>query len=90
MRKQFFIGISIMVAALCSFTPTPSYSQDNVSVVETPLVGNVANYTAFRAPLQQAPLIKLPIGNIKPKGWLLEFLERQRTGLCGELGTVSA
>lgn len=27
-------------------------------------------YTSFRAPLQQTPLMKLPVGSIRPRGWL--------------------
>ena len=49
-----------------------------------------ANYTNFRAPLQQAPLLKLPVGKVQPKGWLRKYLELQRDGLNGQLGTVSA
>lgn len=49
-----------------------------------------ANYTNFRAPLQQAPLLKLPVGKVQPKGWLRRYLELQRDGLNGQLGTVSA
>ena len=49
-----------------------------------------ANYTNFRAPLQQAPLLKLPVGRIHPQGWLRKYLELQRDGLNGQLGTVSA
>lgn len=35
------------------------------------------------------PLIKLPAGSIKPKGWLRETLVRQRNGLNGNLSQVS-
>ena len=36
-------------------------------------------------PGTQAAFEKLPITNIKPEGWILEFLERQRDGLTGNI-----
>jgi hypothetical protein len=49
------------------------------------------NKTAFqgyinnRAPLRANPYIELPMGAIKPQGWLLEMLLRQKTGATGNL-----
>ena len=62
----------------------------NVTVVDRPLPGTSNNYTNFRAPLQQAPLLKLPVGKVQPKGWLRNYLELQRDGLNGKLGTISS
>lgn len=45
---------------------------------------------SYRAPLHGGYLLKLPVGQVQPKGWLREFLVRQRAGLNGQLGTVSA
>lgn len=47
-------------------------------------------YLSNRAPLQPSALVKLPIGAIQPDGWLLEYLRRQRDGLTGHLGEISA
>ncbi len=44
----------------------------------------------YRAPLNGGYLKKLPVGQVQPRGWLLEVLHRQRDGLNGQLGTVSA
>lgn len=38
-----------------------------------------------RAPLQQNPYMELPLGAIKPQGWLREMLIRQRDGATGNL-----
>ena len=47
-------------------------------------------YISNKEPLTPLPLIKLPIGSIKPKGWILKYLELQRDGLTGHLGEISA
>lgn len=48
------------------------------------------NYVNSRAPLQQVYLMKLPVGSIKPAGWVQRYLELQRDGLTGHLGEISA
>jgi hypothetical protein len=40
---------------------------------------------ANRAPLRQNPYRELPLGAIKPHGWLKEMLVRQKTGATGNL-----
>lgn len=65
-------------------------AQTDVTVVDRPLTGINNSYTNFRAPLKQAPLLKLPVGKVQPKGWLRKYLELQKEGLNGRLGTVSA
>jgi hypothetical protein len=47
-------------------------------------------YVYNRAPLAPSPLVTLPIGAVHPKGWLLVYLQRQREGLTGKLGEISA
>lgn len=47
-------------------------------------------YPGNRTPLQPANFIKLPMGSIQPKGWILKLLELQKDGLCGNLGEISA
>lgn len=49
-----------------------------------------ANYPGNRAPLVASPYIKLPTGAVRPEGWLLEMMKRQRDGLTGNLGKISA
>lgn len=42
-------------------------------------------YVNNRYPLVRKPYMELPIGAIKPKGWLREMMERQRKGMTSEL-----
>ena len=80
-------------AALCAaslLTAGTVSAQNSVTVTDKPAVGTNTNYPGFKAPLQSAPLIKLPVGKVQPKGWLRKYLELQKDGLNGKLGTVSA
>jgi hypothetical protein len=59
------------------------------SVVRPPVVGHNDFYFPTRAPLQNTPLVKLPITAFTPGGWLKKCLELQRDGLTGHLGEIS-
>lgn len=66
---------------------------DNAKVtsVDRPDMQSVSsNYVGNRAPLQPSAFIKLPMGAIKPQGWIREMLVRQGNGLAGNLGEISA
>lgn len=43
------------------------------------------NYRNNRLPLVKKPYIELPVGDIKPRGWLHEMLVRQKNGATGQL-----
>ncbi|MEN6578719.1 MAG: beta-L-arabinofuranosidase domain-containing protein [Phycisphaerales bacterium] len=46
-------------------------------------------YVSNQKPLMPSPLIKLPIGAIKPEGWLRRQLELQADGFSGHLTEIS-
>lgn len=65
-------------------------SADEIRRVDrpTPIPGRT-HYPANRPPLQPSPFMKLPVGAIQADGWLGRYLELQRDGLTGKLGTIS-
>lgn len=66
-------------------------SAPQITTVEKPQLGSRnLNYRANRYPLQPNAFTKLPVGAVKPEGWLKVYLEKQKEGLTGKLGTISA
>lgn len=73
------------------FVSVCALGADQVTVVDRPDVSSTNHfYIGNRQPLEPAQFLSLPAGAVQPKGWLLEFLNRQRDGLCGHLGEISA
>ena len=81
--RLLFIVVAVFVAS-------EAEGENAVTEVHRPALGTNRNYPGYRAPLHGGYLLKLPVGQIQPSGWLREFLVRQRAGLNGQLGTVSA
>jgi len=64
--------------------------ETSVKVVKTPPTeGKNSFYVGNRAPLLPSPLIKLPIGNIRPEGWIRHQLELMAEGFTGRLTEIS-
>jgi hypothetical protein len=62
----------------------------NVAVmVSAPDVRRAGLYVQNRAPLVPAPFMKLPIGAVKPQGWLQHQLELEAEGMTGKLSEIS-
>jgi hypothetical protein len=82
--------------ALCFIQPTlliaqkKSSSALKVEVVKTTDNNSINSYyVGNKAPLLTNHFIKLPIGSIKPGGWLKNALVLQKNGLMGNLGEIS-
>lgn len=88
MKKMSFL----LIILLLSFHKNIfAQKETTVLVVDKPFT-NVTNnnYISNRTPLQPLHFIKLPVGNIKPRGWIEKTLLLQKEGLSGNLGEISA
>lgn len=93
MKRKPFQFLPLLLAALAlggcqSGTGTPAVGAVVVSLPDT--TQRNAYYPSNRAPLRPNALVKLPVGAVKPQGWLYAYLDRQRKGLTGHLGEISA
>jgi hypothetical protein len=79
-REIKCMRILIAVALLLSVSAiAPGENKDKQFIV---------NYANNRYPLAAKPYMELPIGAIKPAGWLEEQMKRMTTGLTGNLDKV--
>ncbi|MCK5279409.1 MAG: hypothetical protein KAK04_12735, partial [Cyclobacteriaceae bacterium] len=80
----------ILILALTNLSCRNS-NDGKFSIIERPDTSQINDhYVSNRAPLKPSMFIKLPIGSIEPGGWLGEYLVRQKNGLTGNLGKISA
>lgn len=89
MNNIFQSLLSTVAFALCA--GTLQAQSVTCRVVDRPDNTGLSNsYTNARTPLRQQHLIKLPVGSIRPAGWVGRYLQLQRDGLTGHLGEISA
>ena len=82
------VAVMATMCLLCSCDIHNEYDVRVVSNTDKTYVNS--NYIGNRIPLQPLSFIKLPLGAIKPQGWIKEMLIRQKNGLAGNLGEISA
>ncbi|MBC7511276.1 MAG: glycoside hydrolase family 127 protein [Ferruginibacter sp.] len=75
MKASIFLTIVITAIALQTAAQVSNVKSRSV----------FKGYTNSRAPLHQNPYLELPLGAIKPQGWLREMLLRQKAGATGNL-----
>src|SRR5947207_2953642 len=88
------LSLRVTVASLAAFIVVPV-----ITVAEREAAGGAGAssgerdrgsfYLANRAPLAPAAFLKLPIGSIRPKGWLRRQLELEAHGMTGRLPEIS-
>lgn len=84
--KIFGFAAIVGASILCS----QAYGGTLVKYVDSPSTKSKnKHYIGNRAPLVPRPLIKLPIGSIKPQGWLRKQLELMADGFTGRLPELS-
>lgn len=84
MNKLLWIILTLTLLYACN-------TNKDISILSVPdSSATNSYYVSNRLPLEPSVLIKLPVGDIKPEGWLREMLLRQADGLSGHLGEVSA
>jgi hypothetical protein len=77
----------------------PFYSFSNMNLVHSDIKQNTirndtkqdtikTDYVQNRAPLLQKPYLELPIGAIRPQGWLKTQLVAMKNGSTGHLDTL--
>ncbi|MDR3266804.1 MAG: glycoside hydrolase family 127 protein, partial [Tannerella sp.] len=78
-----------LLALVCAWFS--SCTKSTIECVSRPATTSVnTHYAGNKSPLQPLHFIKLPVGSIQPEGWIKEYLHRQRDGLTGHLGEISA
>src|SRR5579872_4979813 len=83
--------MNLCVTIIAALFGISAWGADKVTVIDLPDVSTTNHfYVGNRQPLEPLRFISLPDGAVQPKDWLLEFLNRQRDGLCGNLGEISA
>jgi hypothetical protein len=91
--KYFLLVLACAVCLLAvRFSGTSGEKGPNAEafvVKVPPSAGQNRHYISNREPLIPSPLIKLPIGAIEPKGWLLSQLQLMRNGFTGRLKELS-
>ncbi len=90
MAKNIFIPFAILFFILLISFSAANLPAGVTSVTRPAITGVNPFYTGNKTPLLPLYFIKLPLGTIKPEGWIKKYLELQRDGLTGHLGEISA
>jgi hypothetical protein len=88
-RAAFVVPVAIVaLAVLCGWTNSLT-AQEVAVVAKPPEPAGTNLYISNRKPLVPSRFMKLPIGNVTPKGWLRHQLELEAQGMTGHLEEIS-
>ena len=88
-RPVLVLGASLLALVSPALMPE-AHAQPVVRVVTTPATAPANDhYAGNRAPLLPSPLIKLPLGAVRPAGWTERLLRLQAAGFHGHLTEIS-
>ncbi len=81
---------ALTFAAAIAISVAPAQADEPVKAVPTPPSSQPNHYyVGARPPLLLNPLVKLPVGSIRPEGWLREQLTLMADGFTGHLPELS-
>ena len=85
--KPVHLAFLLWCVISCATAPIAA---DEVTVVKHPSTATRnAHYAGYRSPLQSTPLVELPLGAVRPQGWLKKQLALQAAGFHGQLREIS-
>ncbi len=87
MFKKGLLAITVVLPLLAFAGCSGNQSVKVVSKPDTTMKNDF--YVGNRAPLLPSPFIKLPIGAIRPEGWVRRQLELEAEGFVGHLAEIS-
>ena len=89
MKRSRILTSVVILATGILFTPVFAATESVESVAQPATIQTNPFHVGNRAPLLPSPLLKLPIGAIKPQGWLRKQLELEAGGFFGHLPELS-
>jgi hypothetical protein len=84
-----FLALPFLAARLGSAEDLPDAIAAAETVVVPPAVAPNSHYPSNRPPLAVSPLVKLPLGAVEPRGWIMAQLQLMRHGFTGRLAEIS-
>ena len=89
--QSFPAAVAALLLAIALATVPAARAQDaSVRAAKAPPEGaSNKHYITNRAPLKPSPFVRLPIGNVEPRGWLREMLVLEAKGMTGRLPEIS-